>query len=150
MGFLSSILRPIGAGLQRPAPKRAGSRPTALFGRELMAPARLQKSCLRTYISSAMRPKLTPILKAKLKNVSSAIVNKPPLCSGTWETPSESFQLSFRTGGDLSRYMDIHLTGPNLTPLAGGSTFSTRPSHNSNRSQMHVLRRHLEPTIRMS
>jgi len=27
---------------------------------------------------------LTPVLEAKLKNVSAAIVNKPPLCSGTW------------------------------------------------------------------
>ena len=42
--------------------------------------------------------------KAKLKNVSRTLVNKSPLCSGTWEIPSESFQLCFRRGEDAAGY----------------------------------------------
>ena len=43
---------------------------------------------------------LTPVLEEKLRNFSEAVVNKPPLCSGTWEIPAESFQLSFRKGDE--------------------------------------------------
>ncbi len=50
---------------------------------------------------------LIPVLEAKLKNVSGAIANKPPLCSGTWEIPSESFQLSFKKGDDSAGYVKI-------------------------------------------
>ena len=48
---------------------------------------------------------LTPVLEAKLKNVSAAIVNKPPLCSGTWEIPTEAFQLCFRNRDNLAEYV---------------------------------------------
>jgi len=50
---------------------------------------------------------LTPVLEAKLKNVSAAIVNKPPLCSGTWEIPTESFQLCFRNADNSTEYVQI-------------------------------------------
>jgi hypothetical protein len=43
---------------------------------------------------------LSPVLEANLRNVSGAIINKPPLCSGTWEIPPESFQLFFKKGDD--------------------------------------------------
>jgi hypothetical protein len=94
---------------------------------------------------------LTPILEAKLRSVSGAIVNKPPLCSGTWETPSESFQLFFKNGGDSAKYMNpVLASSPHLISLVDGLTCSTRLSHNSNRLPMHVLQRHLERTIRTS
>jgi hypothetical protein len=47
---------------------------------------------------------LTPVLEEKLRNVTEAVVNKPPLCSGTWEIPPESFQLFFKRGDD-ARYV---------------------------------------------
>jgi len=52
-----------------------------------------------------MTPKLSPILQARLKDVSAAIINKPPLCSGTWEIPSESFELCFRKGDNAAEYV---------------------------------------------
>ena len=54
----------------------------------------------RSLDMAASPNQLTPVLEAKLKNVSEAIVNKPPLCSGTWAVPTESFQLSFSNGDD--------------------------------------------------
>ena len=48
---------------------------------------------------------ITPALEARLKKVSHAIVNKPPLCSGTWEIPSGSFQLCFSKGDDSAGYV---------------------------------------------
>jgi hypothetical protein len=67
---------------------------------------------------------LTPVLETKLKYVSEAIVNKAPLCSGTWEIPSESFQLSFRKGDNSAGYVFplSQVTATTFMSIADGST----------------------------
>ena len=53
---------------------------------------------LRSSIWPQRRILTTPLIEARLKGISAALVNIPPLCHGTWDIPSESFHLFFRKG----------------------------------------------------